>query len=317
MLLLNKLAEALQKDFPDVVVGTLAYLHERKPPKGIIPRKNVCIWLCAIECCYAHPLDKCVDVYGPRAGSRSFPDDLKGWGDITELLFVWDYVNNFAHFMQHHPNFQVLQPNLQFLRDARVRGVFEQGHADCTGGSPALNELRFYLLSKLLWNPDCDIEAHKRDFLEGYYGAAAKDVADFIIVFEERLACGDIHFGISAPPNDDFLDKDTLDKAQKTLDSAAFKVKGIKKLEERLKRLQLLLDYPRLSLKVADGSASRDEIHGFFNEVTRLGYDRIEEGMPLPDRRRYVLEMGRVNNLVGDYFREKAFNSKNNNIPCR
>jgi hypothetical protein len=39
--MLNKVAEAVEKEFPDVLVESLAYQYTRKPPKTIKPRDNV------------------------------------------------------------------------------------------------------------------------------------------------------------------------------------------------------------------------------------------------------------------------------------
>ncbi|MBP5621641.1 MAG: DUF4838 domain-containing protein, partial [Thermoguttaceae bacterium] len=53
----NKVAEALEDEFPNLYVETLAYQYTRKPPKVTKPRKNVVVRLCSIECSFAQPLD--------------------------------------------------------------------------------------------------------------------------------------------------------------------------------------------------------------------------------------------------------------------
>ena len=52
----NQVADAVRQEFPDKYVGTFAYQYTRRPPTGIVPRDNVVIRLCSIECCFAHPL---------------------------------------------------------------------------------------------------------------------------------------------------------------------------------------------------------------------------------------------------------------------
>ncbi len=46
----NAVAEEVEKEFPDVLVETLAYQYTRKPPKHVKPRHNVVVRLCSIEC---------------------------------------------------------------------------------------------------------------------------------------------------------------------------------------------------------------------------------------------------------------------------
>ena len=57
--LVNRVAEAVEKEFPDKAVETLAYQWTRQPPKTMRPRPNVIIRLCSIECCFSHPLATC------------------------------------------------------------------------------------------------------------------------------------------------------------------------------------------------------------------------------------------------------------------
>ena len=49
----NQIAEAIEDEFPDVIIDTLAYQYSRPAPKNIRPRKNVCVRLCSIEACFA------------------------------------------------------------------------------------------------------------------------------------------------------------------------------------------------------------------------------------------------------------------------
>ena len=55
----NAVAEAIEDEFPHVLVDTLAYRYTRTPPKITRPRRNVCVRLCSIECCFGHPLEEC------------------------------------------------------------------------------------------------------------------------------------------------------------------------------------------------------------------------------------------------------------------
>ena len=80
VLMLNKVAEAVEKEFPDVLVESLAYQYTRKPPKTIKPRDNVLIRLCTIECSYIQPLD------GEQ--NQKFAADMEGWSKLAKYLFV-------------------------------------------------------------------------------------------------------------------------------------------------------------------------------------------------------------------------------------
>ena len=89
--LVNRVAEAVEKEFPDKFVETLAYQWTQTPPKQMRPRPNVLIMLCSVECCFSHPLATC-----DCAASKSFRADLQAWAKIAPRLWIWDYTTDFS-----------------------------------------------------------------------------------------------------------------------------------------------------------------------------------------------------------------------------
>jgi hypothetical protein len=159
----NYVAEKIEPEFPHVAVDTLAYQYTRKPPRTLKPRPNVIIRLCSIECNFREPLD--------HPSNATFAQDIIGWAGICNRLYIWDYTTDFGHYVQPHPNWFVLGPNVRFFRDHHVKGLFEQGAYQSFGSE--MTELRSWVLAQLSWNPDRDDRALINEFLDGYYGAAA------------------------------------------------------------------------------------------------------------------------------------------------
>ena len=162
----NAVAEAVEREFPDKVVETLAYQHTRKPPKLTRARPNVMPCFCSIECEFSTPLAN-----SPNAENRAFMDDLRVWAAQTDQLYVWDYVVNFATLTYPMPNVLVLQDNLRTFRGHKVKSIFEQGnnryrHADFAA-------LKAYLLAKWMWNPELPAEPLLEKFFAACYGKAA------------------------------------------------------------------------------------------------------------------------------------------------
>lgn len=162
----NKIAEAVEKEFPDVIIETLAYQYTRKPPKTIRPRHNVMPCLCTIECDFSFPIG--VSAYKEN---RSFLDDIRGWSAICKRLYLWDYTTNFRDYPSPFPNVLALQANVKFFHTNQVDYLFEQGAYQGRHGDFA--ELKAWLLARWLWNPDLPAEPLLHDFFQGYYGAAA------------------------------------------------------------------------------------------------------------------------------------------------
>jgi hypothetical protein len=176
----NTVAEAVEKEFPQVRIDTFAYQFTRKAPKKTRPRHNVVVRLCDIECDFARPLTSPLP---PR--KAAFVRDLQDWRRVAGgNLFIWDYLANFQGYLLPHPNIKVLAPNIRLFAMNDAVGVFEQGDALCCAGSFAA--LRHYIVSHLLWNPSDDDRRLYDEFMEGYYGkSAAPFLKKFIDVVDE------------------------------------------------------------------------------------------------------------------------------------
>jgi hypothetical protein len=188
----NQVAEAVEKEFPDKFIGTLAYQYTRTPPQSIRPRNNVVVRLCSIECCFSHDFKSCPE-------NQSFLSDLKKWSSLAPHLYIWDYVVNFSHYVMPYPNFKVLQSNIQTLRDNNSIGIMEQAAYQSRGGE--FSELRAYLISRLLWNPDCDVEKVINDFMYGYYGRSGQLIRQYFDLLHSRIT-PDTHIHLGLSPDD-------------------------------------------------------------------------------------------------------------------
>ena len=182
----NAIAEDIEKDYPHVIVDTLAYKYTQKVPLVTKPRHNVCIRLCSISCCFTHPLDdeNC-------AKNKKLRDDLVGWGKICDKIHIWDYTTNFHYYISTFPNLGVLHKNMKFFAENNVVSMFPQGNGQSPSGE--FGELRTYLLAKLMWDPYMSDETyytHMDEFLAAYYGAGWEHIRKFIDKTTELAANG-------------------------------------------------------------------------------------------------------------------------------
>lgn len=185
----NRIAEALEPDYPDVLVDTFAYRYTRKAPKFVRPRHNVVVRFCTIEACFAHPIEsECRSTEDSIYGTVSLAQDLRDWSEISGKLFIWDYCTNFSRYLMPFPDLFSIRENVNFFYKCNAIGVFEEGDYQNTADGE-LNALRAYLLAKLLWKPDMGKEEylhHMEEFLQNYYGAAWEPVYRYILSMHER-----------------------------------------------------------------------------------------------------------------------------------
>ena len=275
----NAVAEAIEDEFPQVLVDTLAYRYTRTPPKLTRPRHNVCVRLCSIECCFGHPLEACNRVVGPfvrwhTPGAPTFQDDLIGWGKICSRVYIWDYVTNFAQYWLPFPNFHVIGPNMQFFVRNGVKGVYEEGNYHSP--SPDLNELRQWLLAKLMWNPDFDVKQGIYDFTEAVYGPAAGEIRAYIDLLENRVTEGDIHFGIYERADVAYLDEETLSRAQELMAAAQAKELTLPQ-RNYVEKAVLSVEYAVVAQALLRGRRDVERIDAMMDKARALGITELCE----------------------------------------
>ena len=233
----NKVAEAIEPEFPNVAVDTLAYQYTRKPPKLVRPRPNVIVRLCSIECSFSQPLDDEVN--------QTFADDIRGWSQVSNRLYIWDYTTDFVHYLQPHPNLRVLGPNVRFFVENGVRGIFEQGAYQSYGAEFA--ELRAWVLAKLLWDPYQDDEALINEFLSGYYADAAGPIREYISMMHDACEESGHYLSCFSAMTAPFLNLDTLTKAERLFDEAEAAVAGDPAVLDRVRCARQATNYVWLS----------------------------------------------------------------------
>lgn len=172
----NRIANDIKEDYPNVLVETLAYTFTEKPPKVTKPAENVAVCLCTSSCCFVHAID---DPDCPR--NATFAGYVKDWSEICDHLRIWTYSGNFQATDNGDkngfaPNFRVIRQSVKYFVDHNVTAVYVEGQQHpADRQSTAMGELRAYLWGRALWNPDMTEEefiAYTNDFMNYYYGDA-------------------------------------------------------------------------------------------------------------------------------------------------
>jgi len=231
---INRVAEAVEQEFPGFLVETLAYQYTRKPPTTIRPRDNVVVRLAVIERSAAHPLEHEIN--------HSLEQDLRAWSAIKPRLYVWDYTANLKNPFTPEPRAFVFGPDLRLYRRMGAISVFcEHNH----GSSPIsdFDELHTWLLSKLMWNPDQDDRALIREFLDGYYGPAGRALAEYLELLASHVGQTSISSWAGPRAAKWWLDLDTMNRATELFDEAAAAVAADPVLTARVRRARIALDH--------------------------------------------------------------------------
>jgi hypothetical protein len=227
----NAIADDIKDDYPRIAIDTLAYSYSNEPPTRTRPRDNVIVRLCTDHASYGQPLSD--------PANREFARQLKKWSNICHRVYIWDYVTNFHHYLLPHPNIHVLGPNVNFLLDNGVKGIFEQGNRHSIGGEFAI--LRQWFLAHKLWDPSRDDAELLEEFVNGYYQDAAPAVASYV----ERLnaAGSKEHVWMANSPLSPYLTADFLAESYDLISQARRQHDDKPEIAQRLEPIEASLLY--------------------------------------------------------------------------
>ena len=229
----NLVAADIEKEYPDFLVETLAYQYTLRPPLHERPRRNVVIRLCASDVDAARPFDS--------EANKRFREEVQDWKAIAPRLYIWNYVTNFSNVIFPHPNLQVLWPDIRYLVTNNAISLFEQGDA-YSDGTGDFVQLRTWLVSHLMWNPQQDENKLIDEFMQGYYGAAAPPLQQYLeLVRDSFLKTG---IKLTPWPKDHYyLTLNVMNRASALFADAQHAVAPDKVLSMRVRRARLPLDH--------------------------------------------------------------------------
>ncbi len=270
LLLVNEVAEAVEREFPGVMVDTLAYLETLPVPKTVRPRKNVIIRFCNdVPGAWAHsftPAERC-----------DIAKIAEAWAAAHDKLSVWDYNVNFSHYLAPMPNVDVIASNIRFWAKHHAWGVMTQGGYQ---GAAERDELKSWVIAKLMWDQSLDEKALTEEFYAGHYGPAADAMLEYDALLgkagkdhEKELATppGGIRYPMDVP----FLSKEFLDQATAIFAKAKEAAGKDEEIVRRVERAEL----PILYVKLMQGPTGKD-LAEFDRVAHREGATHIAEVWP-------------------------------------
>lgn len=268
----NRIAEDIEDEFPDVAIDTIAYQYSVKPPVITKPRKNVIIRYCTGTCSH-HAITEC-------DANAYIVKNIENWNRICSRIYIWNYTTNFAAYLSPYPNFDSIAKDIRFFASHGVLGLFEQGMYQ-SGNSGEFGELRAYCMARLMWNPQLEIRDLMRDFCGVYYGAAAEYVLKYIDIIQNRYAASGKHMRISFQFNDMFdrsiIDEDTVKNCDELWNNAL--ISSSNRENEHVRRSQLSWRFAKYSL----GYSDENEHASWLKDCEQLGVAQYNEAVKFSD----------------------------------
>lgn len=122
-------------------------------------------------------------------------------------------------------------------------------------------ELRAYMIDKLLWNPNINVDEVMNDFLTGYYGKASKQIKEYIDLLHnnnmEQSGYKLSIFGSPVMEKETFLSDSLITIYNNLFDQAEKAVSKSPEILERVKTARLPVYYAMLEIAKAEKTGKR------------------------------------------------------------
>ena len=286
---LNKIAV----QFPKTKITTLAYLHTYRAPTDLKIEPNIYSLFCPIQMNRGKAIIE-------EPNNKVFLNILNKWSTTAPHLFLWDYTVEFTNYLSPFPNLHTFSKNFKLYEQNQVKGLFVQGYADIPGD---LYELRQYLLAKIIWNTQTDVEAVTDDFLNGFYGNAAPFVKKYINLLTQYQEKTDRYLDIYSDPvqsRSTFLTPEAMNQYDQIISQAEIATKDSPLLAKRILKLRLALEYVYFEQakfygkdkhgmfagknKEDQGKRLRERVFNFTKSCNEFGIYELSEGGLSPNQ---------------------------------
>ena len=99
------------------------------------------------------------------------------WKKICKNFFIWLYSIDFGGYMIYYPTMHHWQEDLLLFKEMGVKYVMFESAFNCE--EVWQDKLNGYVASKMLWNPNLNVEELKQEFITYYYAGVEDSVWKF------------------------------------------------------------------------------------------------------------------------------------------
>jgi cell fate (sporulation/competence/biofilm development) regulator YmcA (YheA/YmcA/DUF963 family) len=238
MILYNRVAEELEKQFPDQKILIGAYHIYAWPPKdtSVKAHKNLAVVICHYEdYCLAHPTN---DPSCPP--NKRYLELIRQWQKHTSNIFLYEYYAKGNWRGLPWPIVHTIEKDIPFYHSINIAGLYTQWDFS---GLIWGNFLDGYVAAKLLWDHTADVQEILDEFYKKFYGRAAVPMRRWHETLEKQLANCGVHMPGNAPRNAHYIFTEKVMKNLKQCIKKAVSLANDDIVKRRLERMAALTEY--------------------------------------------------------------------------
>ncbi len=136
---------------------------------SVVPHEKISVRLTALNACYSHAFNDAS--CSTNVNQLSY---MKGWRAISAediKMTIYDYCANYHNYLIFFDTYAGLKENLKTYQELGINEIYRQ---NSTGSAvKTMGALETYLMGKLMWNVDEDLNELMDNFFTHYYKSAA------------------------------------------------------------------------------------------------------------------------------------------------
>jgi hypothetical protein len=243
MVLYNRVAEELEKEFPDTLILVGAYHIYTQPPKdpNIKAHKNLAVVICHYnKYCMAHPVND------PTCKpNRNYKKLIDAWRKHTSHICFYEYYYKGTWLDLPWPIVHSVAVDIPYYKQMGYEGL----HTQYTAQNIWSNFLVHHVAARLLWDHTTDVDALLEEFYVNFYGNAAKPMKKYHELLENQLENCGIHTpGHAGYASIRLFTPEILAKTTEYLKQAN-KLAKDELVKARLERIRYSLEYAKRVVK--------------------------------------------------------------------
>lgn len=176
----NQMADRMRQSYPGKFATVYAYQDYSVPPTGFQPRENLIVKVTHnFSACDAHSIGSACE-----ANTWFRKNVVEKWEDTRANLWFHGYTYRWKAIEMPYPTYFILQSDVRDLRDRGFWGY----HAMAGRLNWGSNGLSYYVLSRLLWDADVDVNALIDDYCDKMYGPSATAMKNYFYFMAEAFS---------------------------------------------------------------------------------------------------------------------------------
>lgn len=260
----NIVAVEVAKKAPGYKIAGLAYLSHTEAPDQVTRfEPNIIMQICSYLWNYSDYSKKLNDPHSRQ--NSALLNAIKGYTSRCNELTTYEY---WEGFMWHgpFPAVNIIADRMREYHKLGVKGTYNETGSTHWGPQG----LMYYMYSRLVWNPDIDVNKELDLYYKNYYGPAASPIKKYHELLEDASAKG--YWGTCGFRFWTLLNDDLINKMGKYMEQAQSAVKGNELYEKRLRGVWAGCEYTRLRYEMIkylrdgcldEGIAAGDKLQAF------------------------------------------------------